>query len=347
MSQVKRPVDGVFEGGGVKGIALVGAAAVIEEAGYAFHNLAGTSAGAVVASLFAAGYTAAEVKAILMKIDFKKFMDTSFVGHIPLVGPEYEVLAHLGVYKGDYFLGLMRDLLGAKGVKTFRDLVIPGEAEERYKYKLQAVASDISRGRMLVLPGAARAYGVEPDDLEVALAVRMSMSIPYFFQPVTPKNTLGQTCYVVDGGLLSNFPVEIFDTPFGTPPDWPTFGFALVSPTADPRDAAVRVEHDVRGPLTMLWAMFNTAMEAHDAYVMEMPDVSSRTIKIDPLGISPINFELTDAQKEALYQSGRAGAEAFLKAWDFEDYKARFRTGRPDVKRRPDLAQPSTASPPA
>ena len=65
MSQAEPRVDAVFEGGGVKGIALVGAAAVVEAAGYRFNNLAGTSAGAIVAALLGAGYTAAELQSIL------------------------------------------------------------------------------------------------------------------------------------------------------------------------------------------------------------------------------------------------------------------------------------------
>jgi NTE family protein len=57
MTQTQLRVDGVFEGGGVKGIALVGAASEIEAAGYEIVNLAGTSAGAIVATLLAAGYS--------------------------------------------------------------------------------------------------------------------------------------------------------------------------------------------------------------------------------------------------------------------------------------------------
>jgi NTE family protein len=57
--------DAVFEGGGVKGIGLVGAVTVMEERGYRWMNLAGTSAGAIVASLLAAGYTGPELAGIL------------------------------------------------------------------------------------------------------------------------------------------------------------------------------------------------------------------------------------------------------------------------------------------
>ena len=60
--QARLYADAVFEGGGVKGIGLVGAVAVAEEKGYRWMNLAGTSAGAIVDTLIAAGYTAEEMK---------------------------------------------------------------------------------------------------------------------------------------------------------------------------------------------------------------------------------------------------------------------------------------------
>ena len=65
---------------------------------------------------------------------------------------------------------------------------------------------------MLVLPRDAQLLGYAPDELEVAYAVRMSMSIPIFFKPVRVENT--QTNHehvIVDGGMLSNFPVWVFD----------------------------------------------------------------------------------------------------------------------------------------
>ena len=83
----KRKVDAVFEGGGVKGIGLVGAMTVTEEEGYHFENVAGTSAGAIVASLVAAGYTASEMKAILDSLDYTRFKDPGTMERIPLIGP--------------------------------------------------------------------------------------------------------------------------------------------------------------------------------------------------------------------------------------------------------------------
>jgi NTE family protein len=153
-------------------------------------------------------------------------------------------------------------------------------------------------------------------------------------------NTLGQTCYIVDGGLLSNFPIELFDTPPPAVPEWPTFGFALVSDPTDPT-ADVRAESKVRGPLTLFAALFHTAVVAHDAHAMAVPDVAARTIQIDDLGIPPTQFDLTQTQKAALYESGQAAARDFLATWDFEQYKARFRTGTPEVRRQPGLVRPS------
>src|SRR5437870_4811366 len=91
--------DAVFEGGGVKGVALVGALSVLEARGYAPVNIAGTSAGAIVGALLAAGYRAAELKTIISELDFKKLEDSPTVGEIPLVGPALSVLEHLGLYK--------------------------------------------------------------------------------------------------------------------------------------------------------------------------------------------------------------------------------------------------------
>lgn len=68
--------DAVFELGGVKGIGLVGAAAVVEQHGYRWSNLAGISAGAIVAGLLAAGYTAAELKQIVSELDYRNLKTT-------------------------------------------------------------------------------------------------------------------------------------------------------------------------------------------------------------------------------------------------------------------------------
>src|SRR5271166_4481533 len=170
------PCDLVFEGGGVRGIALVGALEVLEQHGYYPKNMAGTSAGAIVATLYAAGYTAPEIRLIIESEDFKSFMDATWEDHIPLVGNPLSVILELGMHRGEVFRHAMDQWLRAKGVTTFKDLVHPefqDHSDPRYRYKVQIIASDITHHTLLVLPRDAHKLGVDPDDLNVALAVRM------------------------------------------------------------------------------------------------------------------------------------------------------------------------------
>lgn len=200
--------DAVFEGGGVKGIALVGALAVAEERGYQWQNVAGTSAGAIVGALVAAGFTASEIKGIMDSLDFKQFRDQDWIDGIPLLGPLASLLFEKGLFEGAFLENLIEELLAQKGVRTFGDLVMPrepGDSEEeyrrKYRYKLRVVASDVSRGRMVVLPQDAISYGADPDGLSVARAVRMSMGIPFFYEPVLLEDEqTHQQSYIVDGG---------------------------------------------------------------------------------------------------------------------------------------------------
>ena len=103
MKNEKKPFDLVCEGGGVRGIALVGALEVLEEAGYEAHYRAGTSAGAIVATLHAAGYRAAELREIMAETRFSRFIDTGLLDRIPVVGPPLGILYEHGVFEGDEF----------------------------------------------------------------------------------------------------------------------------------------------------------------------------------------------------------------------------------------------------
>jgi len=328
MAQTEKRFDAVFEGGGVKGIGLVGAYSVLEAQGYTPVNLAGTSAGAIVAALIAAGYRADELRNILMELDFEQFLDEPLLGSVPLAGKVIDEIVHLGLYKGERFLRWMRDLLAAKGKRTFGQLLSTSETDPRYRFLLRVVAADLSRHKLLILPDDAKDYGIEPESLEIAEAVRMSMSIPFFFCPVVRKTRpQDETCYIVDGGVLSKFPVDLFDTP-GMPP-WPTFGFHL----AAGRDGATSSYHPIQGLGSMLRAIVETMMDAHDARYLE-DHAFVRTIAIETLGISTINFGLRKDQKQALFDAGAAAARDFLEHWDFQKYKELFRAERPLPRRR-------------
>ena len=223
--------DLVLEGGGVKGIGLVGAISALHSAGYEFGGdarVAGTSAGAVVGSLVAAGATVDELSEIMRGLDYRRFRDASRLGG---VGDLLSLVTRLGLYRGDWLHGWVKDKLAGYGVRTFGDLRITDPASalppER-AYRLVVVVSDITRGRLVRLPWDYEYYGLDPDEQSVADAVRASASIPFFFRPVQlPDGRGGRPSVCTDGGMLSNFPVHLFDRDDDTPPRWPTFGIKL------------------------------------------------------------------------------------------------------------------------
>ena len=331
--------DLVFEGGGVKGIGLAGALATLEERDYRPQNIAGTSAGAITAALLAAGYSAADLREIIITLDYRQFQDRAWEDKVPLIERSLSLLLDLGIYEGDRFLAWIRERLEAKGVRTFADLVHDEFADDpRYRHRLQVIASDVSKHELLVLPRDARKLGVEPDDLDVALAVRMSMSIPVFFEPVRFVNQkTGDVHVIVDGGMLSNFPVWLFDAAGGEPPEWPTFGLLLVEPMPEvPIGARLpKPRMDGKGPgavIDYVKALAQTMMEAHDRLYVEQANYA-RTIAIPTLGVGTTEFDLSRERALALYDSGRWAAERFLDKWDFDAYIAEFRSGKSHSRR--------------
>ena len=319
-------IDAVFEGGGVKGLGLFGAVAVTEEKGYVFENVAGTSAGAIVAALIAAGYNGTELKKIQEEVDYLRFKDPTLQQEIPLIGSVLSLMTEKSLYKGDFFEIWLHERLQEKNISTFGDLVMEEYKDDpKYRYKLQVIASDISRGKMLVLPRDIVDYGINPDELSVVKAVRMSMSIPFFFKPVTLTNSFGVSSYIVDGAILSNFPLWLFDD--GTPdPPWPTLGYKLVDPN-------MGKPHDIRSPLSLFTAMFYTMMEAHDARYIEDKNFA-RSIPIPTVGVQTTQFDISPKKRDELYKSGVQAAEEFFQTWNFETYKREFRQAKPQGRQQ-------------
>jgi NTE family protein len=339
-------VDLVFEGGGVKGIGLAGAFSVLEERGFEAKNVAGTSAGAITAALVAAGYKADELRDIIVSLNFRQFQDKGWEDKIPFVHRTVSILRDQGIYEGKRFYEWMKELLEAKGIRTFRDLVLEDFAEDpKYRSRLQVIASDVTGRRLLVLPRDARELGLEPDDLEVAQAVRMSMSIPFFFEPVRVKNEkTGQKHTIVDGGMLSNFPVWLFDCEKDEEPEWPTFGCLLVEPEPQ-KPIGDRLPKEDRGVIAVIdyvKAMAQTMMEAHDRLYVQQAQWA-RTIPIPTLGVGTTEFDITRERALALYDSGRKSTDEFLATWDFAAYKAAFREGTAVPRRQEVLGQMAAA----
>ncbi|KAF9120509.1 patatin-like phospholipase family protein [Paenibacillus cellulositrophicus] len=302
-------VNAVFEGGGVKGISLAGAVKAAEQAGVVFNRVAGTSSGSIVAALLAAGFSADEMSEIVKTTPFESFLHRAPIFNTKVIGPAARLFLKKGLYSGEALEVWIHHILAAKGVKTFAD--IP-------QGKLMIIASDITNGRILVLPEDLGKLGANPSRFAVSKAIRMSTSIPYFFDPVMLRMTgeaargksfVDQFVYIVDGGLLSNFPLWLFDDAAegaGQKPV-PTIGFQMVGRTTNK-------PHLIRGPISMLQAMFETMLSAHDERYIEQEN-RFRTIKIPTLGVGTTQFHITPEESQQLYESGMQAGKKFFAGW--------------------------------
>lgn len=260
---------GVFQGGGVKGIALVGALQVAESRGISFEGVGGASAGAIVAALYAAGYTAAEMRLILEGVQFDSLLDRASWARLALAN-------RLGFYRGKLFQDWIHKHLIKKGVRFFKD----------YPKQLRIVTTNLTERTLVVLDAKSH------PNLEVAEAIRMSMSIPLVFEPVQMGRSL-----MVDGGVLSNFPLSLFD---GNE----TMGFRLHSRSAS-------LPFAPEGFRNYLMAIVGAMLDGRDNYDIQTKKLAG-LIEIDPGGFSSTQFKLSDSEKADLYERGISAANKFF-----------------------------------
>ncbi len=309
----------VFSGGGTKGIAYVGVLGVLDDLGITknIERYAGASAGAITAALLAIGMTTKEIEANL-PTSFMKFLDpekgkaddiVKELGRIgkaidgsidfwdiiklitdskSIIKPEME---HMGLFKGDAFLSWLKGCFnkkeGINGEITFKEL------HDKTKKELHLMLCNANYGKTIV------ANHINTPDMPVALAVRCSMAIPFFFYPIKYKGDV-----FVDGGTMYNYPIEIFDNV--CEPD-ETLGFILS--TASSILWPERSEDN--GFFQHLGRVFGAIMNVSYEYCFREGN-ASRTIFVDPAGVSSINFNLSEQQINNLKANGKNAAEKFF-----------------------------------
>lgn len=324
----------VFEGGGVKGIAYMGALRVLEANGILgdLKRVGGTSAGAITALLLGLNYTLAEIEKILVDLDFNRFLDDSR----GLMRDAKRLMEDFGWFKGDFFRDWAADLIKTKtgnSEATFNDI---DRLAGQYGFKrMYFSGTNLSTGFSEV-------FSVDHTPrLCVADAVRISMSIPLFF---AAKRGLRGDVYV-DGGLLDNYPVKLFDREkyvenFSTTPAYyashnasldgrnisdyvynqETLGFRLDSgrEIAVFRDQAEPVRYNIDSFYTYARSLITTILESQQNQHLHEDDWH-RTIYIDTLGVGTTDFDLGQEKKLALIDSGRKGAEAYFEWYNTAD----------------------------
>jgi NTE family protein len=176
--------DGVFRGGGVKGLGLAGALL-----GFAEHpekpvkkwvNVAGASAGAILACYLACGHDAADMAALMKRTKFGAFQDFPPPGKV--IGGGHNLVRRHGLARGEAFRLWFGEQLEHKTFAATKTL--------NGSYRLKLIAVDVTNRALLVLPDDLPRYrlpgedtAIDPDQFAIADAARMSMSIPYFFEP--------------------------------------------------------------------------------------------------------------------------------------------------------------------
>ncbi|MFU8855568.1 MAG: patatin-like phospholipase family protein [Deferrisomatales bacterium] len=326
----------VFEGGGVRGIAYVGAMKVLEQRGALDHvrRVGGASAGAINALIHALGFPIAEQQQLLSSTDFRRFLDDSF----GVIRDVRRLAREFGWHKGDFVSTWVGDLIESKLGRrdaTFRDLQAAGRPD------LYVVGTNLSTGWAEVF--SAERHG----DMPLARALRISMSIPLFFAAV--RHGARGDVYV-DGGVVLNYPVKLFDReryvdlagePYGAAStayySRENARFALERPGRSPyvynrqtlglrldtreEIALYRYDEPPGGRTISRFTEYARALTSALLRVQENQHLHEddwhRTLYIDTLDVRTTDFEVSEEKKAALLESGIACAEAYFR-W-FED----------------------------
>lgn len=290
-------IDCVFSGGGVKAFAFIGALEAMQEKDIQIIRTAGTSAGAIMAALVAAECSVEEISELLEELDVTKLLDPPLWGRFPFA-KWVMFYFQKGLYKGDKLEKWLYSVLARRGVRTFGDLAPD---------TLKVIVSDISLGKLIVLPDdLKRVYGIDSALFSVATAVRMSAGFPFFFMPKQLHSTDEMENYMVDGGLLSNFPLWIFRK--SNQDKRPVLGVTLSDNIENARP------YPITNALDMMQAVFHTMQRAHDSrYIAKSKE--KNIIFLPVKHIKTTEMVISNSEKTELKNMGLAKTADFLKHW--------------------------------
>lgn len=301
----------VFEGAGIRGIAYCGALMEMEKDGKMteVQRVAGTSSGAITASLISVGYTADEIYEVIGETNFGKFNDGGWF----FIGGFHRLKKKLGYYKGDRFTHWLEDLIeektGSKDI-TFLQLYQKHQSDSKYK-ELVMTATSLNHQDAIIF-----SHHNYPN-MRIVDAVRASMAIPYYFEPMIIDSVghpieldqltaTGDVC--VDGGFTTNFPIYIFDdAPYF---DSNTLGFRIDNDEQIASDKGSKeiVDQQVASLQDFSVAFYYLIKETMNRYMLTDEDWA-RTVSVSDADIGPKVKKLSEEEKQKLIQSG---ANAYL-----------------------------------
>jgi NTE family protein len=316
-----------LEGGGLRGIAYAGAFKVLEENGTmkGIENVAGSSAGAIAGMMISIGYNSDEIDSMLMSLRFQQFND----GKGGLIGKYKRIRKRFGMYKGDRYENWLKEMLLAKtGNDSLTFLQLHEMKSENNIYKdLFCTGTNISKQRLEVF-----SYKTTPN-FSIATAVRISGGVPLYFTPVVLDNFLqninvGDTDsyinYYVDGGMLCNYPISMFDScKHGQEPllcndlvfNKETIGIKLERKEQIDSFLHNSIEIPAYNPKKIgdyLSAFSNLMMETMARKYPGLENEKGRTIFVDYGNTHSKIKKISTKNKRMLYENGIAGAKQFF-----------------------------------
>jgi len=320
----------VLEGGGVKGIAYGGSLLKLDELGIisGLTRVAGTSAGAITACLIAVGYSSNDILNIVAETSFKKFEDNTFL----FIRDIIRLLKYYGWNKGDTFEKWLGDLIEKKTGNrnfTFRDLNNKIQKKEPGYKDLYVVTTNVTKQK-----AEAISFENHPD-LPIYKAVRMSMSIPIFFTSIKENDD-----YYVDGGLTSNYPIQLFDNrKYVYNPDNAIFAYSDYDPDyafnyetlgfrVDSKDeknylkesASWEVDpHSTKSLKNFIVTLANFTLEMVNKKHLNNNDWN-RTVFIDSGNVGTTEFKLSKEKIDFLINSGKNAVDDYFK-WKSNELK--------------------------
>lgn len=316
-----------MEGGGVRGLAYSGALEVLDQKGILrnIENVAGSSAGAIAGLIVALGYSSQEIDSVLQNLEIGEFNDGKFFfSKIKRIKKEY------GMYKGEKFEAWLAHLIEFKTGNadiTFGDLhQMHLDNKEKFK-NFFCTGTNISKQRLEIL-----SWKTQPD-MKLRTAVHISSCIPFYFIPVpvdsagnevSLKDTTVDYDLYVDGGMLCNYPINIFDscTDNGNPLscsdviyNQQTLGLKLERGeqinefNQNKTDIA---PYEIKNMKQYSSAVMNLVMESVNRRSPDLANEKGRTIYISYGDISGRPRKVSAKEKNILHNNGELAASKFF-----------------------------------
>jgi NTE family protein len=285
-----------IKGGGVKGVAYVGAIKELDKANLyePLQRVSGTSAGALMAFLICAGFSVAALEELMKSVQFNKFKN----GWNPL-----RIFTGYGLYSGDYILNFVQEALKKSPKKlkpnaSFQDMRNAG-CKDLYVFACNTSMHTVTEFSADMTP-----------EFMVAEAVRASMSIPFFFKAWQFSHTNANNHIYIDGGIVYNYPLSFFDddrfNSKGTANEESIGLYLITAPRTEP------VMFNYSQPLFFTKHLFESLLEAQDCLIIKDKEQVERSIMIDDLNIPATDFNIKPEQMNALMDSGSKATIAFI-----------------------------------